>query len=170
MNTPTQITFPPFQPKLKLARRSADTTAAPFAVEPPCSETGASGASSAPENRAADASESQAPFFHRPGTAAPMQNDLALQTGWEQLKRARALFEDEQKALRERRMALDELEVKLARREASIAAREQVMRERETQAAAERDAAAATESQSVVTKLTRAPFDLARSVFGGGEK
>lgn len=91
----------------------------------------------------------------------------ALQTAWDKLYRARALLEAEQAHLRDDRIALQgELDA-LDSRERAIAAHELRIRQIEQQAAlAKEEEADAKETESPMARLTRAPFDMARSVFG----
>jgi hypothetical protein len=172
------ITFPPFAPKLKLERRPTDKGTGDLAEErslekelPPRDERAA-----APP--AAPKQATTAPFFQRPGSSEPFGGDTALQSGWDQLHRARALFESEQEGLRRDRAGLrqfsEELkirEAKLDAREESIALREQVLTEREAALAAAPatpppDTTPAPTEESAVARLTKAPFAIARSVLG----
>lgn len=194
MSTP--ITFPPFAPKLKLARRTPESHPADAAVaesqapfqsdaasqsEQTKLEQGDLPASNAVSQsstqgfagrvRLTESADSMAPFY-RPGgsSTAPAQGDFGLQNGWDQLKRARALLEAEQKDLRDQRLSLRELEGQVARREMMLKAREQAMEEREAAFRAAQVPAKEEGSPSAVTRLTRAPFEIARSVFGAGSK
>jgi len=91
-----------------------------------------------------------------------------LQAAWDKLYRARSILEAEQAHLRDDRIALQgELE-SLEMRERAVAAREMRIRQLELQAVLdlqEQDEREERESQSTLSKLTRAPFEMARSVF-----
>lgn len=118
--------------------------------------------------RSASPSATGAPF-QRPSSRAPFHEDAALQAAWEKLHRARELLEAEQTHLRDDRISLREIESSLKRREEAITAREQQLAEREAMVVAamsprELEAAAA---ESAVSKLTHAPFKLARAVLSG---
>ncbi len=116
-------------------------------------------------------SDSMASFPTRQMSRPPFGNETDLATAWAKLHRARELFEVEQSHLREDRHAIREQEVVLKRREATVAVREAQLAERETNAAGETpgsdEPVAGEHSMSAVTRLTRMPFDMARSVFGG---
>ena len=94
----------------------------------------------------------------------------ALQEAWDKLYRARAILEAEQAHLRDDRIAIQgELEA-LDAREQAVAAREEQLRQYEQQLALARQAAEdERESGSAITRLTRAPFNMAKSVFGKKE-
>lgn len=109
-------------------------------------------------------------FPFRPASQVPFNDAAALQASWEKLHRARELLEAEQVHLREDRLVLREQETVLKRREAAVAAREAQLAEREAGAPgamAAGEPIAGEHTMSVVTRLTRGPFGLARSVFGG---
>jgi uncharacterized protein (DUF3084 family) len=92
---------------------------------------------------------------------------LALEEAWDKLYRARALLEAEQSHLRDDRIALQGEIDALKQREQLVASREWHIQEYERMVALERaEAADKRESESAISKLTRAPFDMARSVFG----
>lgn len=112
------------------------------------------------------------PPFHRPSSISPFQDDGSLQAAWEKLHRAREILEAEQKNLRDERITMREQEIQLKRREEAVAEREARLAEREALvvAAAGGPVPANHEeaaSGSAVSRLTRMPFDMARSVFGG---
>jgi hypothetical protein len=193
------ITFPPFPPKLKLERRPTDKS--PGHVEDERNRL--EGEKHALEDRepdlkkheersraveqegpareetvASSAVSTSAPFgqHHRSGSVERDDNDGALQTGWEQLHRARELLEAEQGNVRNERVGLRDFNELLKLREAAVAAREVAVADRE-RAVAEREAqlaaaapppdpAAASTEASAMTRLTRAPFAIARSVLG----
>ncbi len=112
-----------------------------------------------------------APFL-RPTSKAPFADDAALQVAWEKLHRARELFEAEHSHLRDERIVVnDQLaavkarEEALAAREAAVAAREQLIAATNT-CAVSGEPVASEHTMSAMTRLTRAPFTMARSVFG----
>jgi hypothetical protein len=103
------------------------------------------------------------------GSASPHGHE-ALQAAWDKLYKARSILEAEQVHLRDDRIALQgEIDL-LQQREQNVAARElriqQLELQYQMQAAAAQDAQAEKDSQSPFSRLTRAPFDMARSVFG----
>lgn len=130
----------------------------------------------------AAAAQTQAPMapqrstpslFQRPSSRAPFTDDPALQVAWEKLHRAREILEAEQKNLRDDRVSIREQEVMVKQRLEEIGEREVQLAEREALVLAAMPAPEAPEPAveappvSAVTRLTRAPMDLARSVFGG---
>lgn len=110
-----------------------------------------------------------------PVPAAVIGTESGLQAGWEKLHRAREILEAEQNHLRDDRLALREIETTIKRREDAVTAREEQLRQREALIAAATTGSnseaiaegASTTEGSAVSRLTRAPFELARSVFGG---
>lgn len=189
------IIFPPAEPTLKLNRPSAEKWAATLAeerrrlqedhdalrereqnlrdyearlralqAEIDAVRTHAAAAPATTESRPS------APVFMRPSSRAPFHDDAALQGAWEKLHRAREIFEAEQKNMRDDRIALREMESQMKRREEAVTAREQWVEEREARVAEvlpEGEPMAGEHTLSAVTKLTRGPFNMARSVFGG---
>jgi chromosome segregation ATPase len=113
------------------------------------------------------------PMFQRPSSRAPFTDDPALQVAWEKLHRAREILEAEQRNLRDDRVSIREQEVMVKQRLEEIAEREVKLSEREAVLAAatpppvESVVSDEPAPVSTVTRLTRAPMDLARSVFGG---
>ena len=110
-----------------------------------------------------------APFV-RPSSRAPFTDDAALQTAWEKLHRAREILENEQRHMCDERIVLQEKENTVKQREEAVKAREVGVAEREELLAAAAEAMASQpvgseHTMSAVTRLTRAPFDMARSVF-----
>jgi uncharacterized protein (DUF3084 family) len=90
----------------------------------------------------------------------------SLQEAWDKLYKARAILEAEQNHLRDDRIALQGEVDALDAREQNVAARELRIQQIELQAALARaDEEDERESASTIRKLTRAPFDIARSVF-----
>jgi len=109
-------------------------------------------------------SDSSAPFDSED---AGRSSQSALQAAWDKLYKARSILEAEQAHLRDDRIALQgELDM-ILQREANVAARELRIQQMEYQAQlAIADAQAEKDNESALSKLTRAPFDMARSVFG----
>jgi hypothetical protein len=187
------ITFPPPEPDLRLARPSADKWAATLAEERMRfqedqealrmreenlreyearlrllqAEIEAGRASASPHHVAAP-TRSSSPFFQRP-SRTPFNEDPNLSTAWEKLHRAREILEAEQKNLRDDRISIRELEIMVKQRAEEVAEREARLAEREALVTAATPAPVATreETPSAVTRFTRAPFEMARSVFGG---
>lgn len=107
------------------------------------------------------------------GSGAPFESDsanpygyAALQAAWDKLYRARALLEAEQAHLRDDRIAfqgeVDALEV----RRQAIVARELRIQQIQLKEALEKEEQEEKGSESTMSKLTRAPFEMARQVFG----
>jgi hypothetical protein len=91
----------------------------------------------------------------------------ALQMAWEKLYRARSILEAEQAHLRDDRMVLRAEFEALAAREQAVAQREEQIRRQQMEIALDRaEAEEAKMDQSALARLTKAPFDIARSVFG----
>jgi hypothetical protein len=103
--------------------------------------------------------------FAPPAAFVLPREDAGLQAAWEKVHRARELLEAEQKHLVEDRLLLQEREEALKKREALLAAREAriVAREQATAPAAKLKA---KKPASAMEALTRAPFAMAKSVFG----
>jgi hypothetical protein len=122
--------------------------------------------------RPAPVRSSTTPFV-RPSTKAPFESDAALQSAWEKLHRARELLEAEQNHLRDERIILQDQQNDLQRRDEAVTAREAAVTEREQLLLAAAapvvtgEPIASEHTRSAVTRFTRAPFDMARSVFGG---
>jgi hypothetical protein len=192
MNSP--ITFPPAEPILKLNRPSAEKWAATLAEErrrlhedqealrereqnlrdyetrlralQAEIEAGRTGAAPAPAP--APRTLGASPAFLRSSSQAPFQDDPSLQAAWEKLHRAREIFEAEQKNQRDDRIAMREQEAQIKRREEALAAREARLAEREALVLAATPPPQPA-GESAVTRMTRAPFSIARSVFGKKE-
>ena len=113
-----------------------------------------------------------APVARTP-SRAPFESEAALQSAWEKFHRTRELFEAEQAHLRSERISTQEKENDMKRREKAVAEREARLAERErlvaeaTAPVAAAQPIGAEHTMSAVTRLTRGPFDMARSVFGG---
>jgi DNA repair exonuclease SbcCD ATPase subunit len=91
----------------------------------------------------------------------------SLQEAWDKLYKARAILEAEQSHLRDDRIAFQGEIDAVAAREQAVAAHEMRIRQIELQAQLEKaDAEDAKADKSTLSKLTRAPFEIARSVFG----
>ena len=132
-------------------------------------------ASTSPHHVAAPA-RSTSPFMQRPSRtpftqhpAMNLQDDPTLASAWEKLHRAREILEAEQKNLRDDRISIRELEIMVKQRAEEVAEREARLAEREAliSAATPMREPQTGETPSVVTRFTRAPFEIARSVFGG---
>lgn len=112
---------------------------------------------------------------YTPAASTNIGDESALQAAWEKLHRAREILEAEQNHLRDDRITVREMEASVKRREEAVALREAQLAEREKliveATPAPAPVAAPTtdleDNHSAVSRLTRAPFDLARSVFGG---
>lgn len=139
-NVPFQTQF---RPELSLKRRGHSVTQAPMESD---------------SNSPMDASAS--------GPYGP----AALQAAWDKLYRARTILEAEQNHLRDDRIALQGEIDALDAREQALAAREMRHKQLEMKAALDlEEAQDQKESESTLSKLTRAPFDIAKSVFGKKE-
>jgi hypothetical protein len=104
-----------------------------------------------------------------PSASGPY-GQAALQAAWDKLYRARSILEAEQNHLRDDRIALQGEIDALNAREQALSAREVRLKQLELKAALDREEAEdEKDSESTLTKLTRAPFDIARSVFGKKE-
>lgn len=189
------ITFPPPGPTLKLARPSAEKWVATLTEErrrlfedqealrereanlrvyesrlralQAEIDAGRNGAEAPASLRSA------AGAYQRPGSRTPFTDETSLQAAWDKLHRARELLEAEQAHLRDDRIAQHALVASVKRREEAVAAREAVLAEREALVAAAlpdtSQPIAAEHTMSAMTRLTRAPFEIARSVFGGNK-
>jgi hypothetical protein len=108
-------------------------------------------------------SDNTLPFDGIPGNNA----QTALQQAWDKLYRARAILEAEQAHLRDDRISMQGDFDALQAREQALAARELRIQQLELQAALDRAEEADAQAQgSKLSRITRAPFDMARSVFG----
>jgi hypothetical protein len=120
-------------------------------------------------------SRSTPSLFQRPSSRSPFGEDAGLQAAWEKLHRAREILEAEQRNLRDDRITIREQELQVKRREVELADREARLAMRESLVAAGSAApvpvpvAVASEgvpTESAVSRLSRVPFEMARSVFG----
>jgi hypothetical protein len=192
----SSVTFPAPAPELKLPRTSADKWAATLAEERRRLQEDQDALRERETNlreyeerlrawqtqldagRASAIPAAQGLRSSLPGMsytpAGPTTNvDTALQSAWEKLHRAREILEAEQTHLRDDRIAIREMDASVKRREEAVAAREAQLAEREALINAAMTSVGTTahpeedHSMSAVSRITRAPFDLARSVFGG---
>ncbi len=191
------ISFPAPEPDLKLARPSAEKWAATLAEERlrlqedqealrerednlreyetrlRMLQAEIEAGRSAMPSPAAHASRSTPPMSHRAMTRASFGDDVSLTAAWEKLHRAREILEAEQKNLRDDRISIRELEIMVKQRAEEIADREARLMEREAMLAAATPPPAPVVEEapvstvSAVSRITRAPFVMARSVFGG---
>lgn len=112
-----------------------------------------------------------APVMSRPNFAplvpfpTEARSEGALHAAWEKLHRARELLEVEQKHLVDDRLVLQENERVLKQREAALSAREAKIAARE-QALPAPAKPKPKKAPSTMETLTRAPFAMAKSVFG----
>ena len=111
--------------------------------------------------------------FLRPSSKTPFESEAALQAAWEKLHRARELLQSEENHLREERTILLDQQNDLQRRDEAVTAREARVAEREQLLVAAAapvvmaEPIAGEHTMSAMTRLTRGPFKMARSVFGG---
>jgi hypothetical protein len=102
-----------------------------------------------------------------PFESAGEYSQTALQGAWDKLYRARSILEAEQAYIRDDRIALQGEVEALEARERAVSAREIRIKQIELQAALlKEEEQDERESESTILKLTRAPFSMARSVFG----
>lgn len=109
----------------------------------------------------------------RPENQSPFE-DGSLREAWQKLQRASELLETERAHVRDDRLFTKEQELALQRREQALAAREAKVVEVERRYAlhlAQQPASVVTTSpSSSMRSLARAPFEMARSVFGSVKK
>ncbi|HEU5077755.1 MAG TPA: response regulator [Opitutaceae bacterium] len=117
-------------------------------------------------------------FSSRPQTRSPFHDDAAVKAAWEKLQRATDLLEAERAVFRDERMALRELDADIKRREAKLEENANRLAEQEKRLRGLPPASShstsplpqsATPSQSVVKALSRAPFEMAKSLLGRGK-
>jgi hypothetical protein len=115
-------------------------------------------------------SHGTSPTFLRPSSRTPFQDDTALQSAWEKLHRAREILEAEQNHMRDERISLRDQQSQVKLREHAVAEREARLAEREALVTAalppQEEVLEGDHAMSAVTRLTMAPFNMARSVFG----
>lgn len=193
----TAITFPPAAPSLKLVRSAANPPSEKWAATLAEERRRLQEDQDALREREANLREYEsrlrtlqaeiesgratpavsvrttaAPFM-RPSSTSPFGDDTALQAAWEKFHRARQLLESEQCHLRDERTVLHDQKQEVKLREEAVAEREVAVAAREDMIAAatppvrSREPIAAEHTMSAMTRLTRAPFDMARTVFGG---
>ena len=99
--------------------------------------------------------------------AGPLaEGEASLHVAWDKLIRARELLEAEQAHLRDDRLNLKETALVLKRREDAVTLREARLAQREEQFNATLEASLAEpEKVSTLSRLTQAPFMMAKSVF-----
>jgi hypothetical protein len=137
---PTSVPFQmPLRPELSLKRRGHSTPPIPFDID-----------DIVPKER-----RLSGPY----GMAS-------LQEAWDKLYKARAILEAEMNHLRDDRIAFQGEIDQVVAREQQVSAREARIHQLEINALERADAEDARAEQSTISKITRAPFDMARSVFG----
>jgi hypothetical protein len=113
--------------------------------------------------------ESDDPTAYEGGNAGPY-GQAALQAAWDKLYRARSILEAEQAHIRDDRIVLQAEVETLEAREQAVSARELRIRQIELQMALlreeEEEEREERESRSTFARITQAPFEIARSVFG----
>jgi len=105
------------------------------------------------------------PSLHPFVSALAMREEGGLQAAWEKVHRSREILEAEQKHLIDDRLLLQEREAALKKREAALALREERLAAREL-APPPAAKPKAKKAPTAMEKLTRAPFAMAKSVFG----
>jgi len=95
--------------------------------------------------------------------------ELSLQSAWDKLIRARELLDSEQASFRDDRMVLKAEQAELRRQQANFATREAALSAREQALISAIEPMAAEKSMSVITRLSRTPFEFARAVFRAGK-
>lgn len=184
------VTFPPPEPNLKLARPSAEKWAATLAEERRRLQEDMDALREREKNlreyearlralqaeidasrdgKSGDTANPAAPKAVVSPLRTALQDEAALQSAWEKLHRARELLEAEQKNMRDDRIILRDQQTELKAREKAVAAREAVLAEREALVAAALPTTGSNPpvgaAASAVSMFTRAPFQMARSVF-----
>jgi hypothetical protein len=103
--------------------------------------------------------------------------ELSLQSAWDKLIRARELLDSEQSHFRDERLVMKAERAEIKRRLAQLDAREAALSAREEALSPSRSSkggggnqAVGERKASVMTRLSRNPFDFARSVLGRGKK
>ena len=117
-------------------------------------------------------------FSSRPQSRSPFNDDAAVKAAWEKLQRATDLLEAERAVFRDERMAMRELEMDLKRREAKIEEISAKLNEQErrmkglppsTLANTVPLATQGTPPSVPKKPLSRAPFEMAKSLLGRGK-
>lgn len=192
MNSP--VTFPPTAPALRLTRAPAEKWAASLAQERRRLQEDQEALRERETNlrdyearlRAlqseiesgrigtASATRPTATPFLRPSSRTPFADDAALQAAWDKLHRAREILEAEQSHMRDERIVHQDREATVKQREDAVAVREAAAAEREALLVAadggSGEPVASEHTMSAMTRLSCAPFNIARSVFGGRKK
>lgn len=104
------------------------------------------------------------PSLHPFVSAHAMRDESGLQAAWEKVHRSREILEAEQKHLIDDRLLLQEREAALKKREAALTLREERLEAREQAAPVAKPKA--KKAPSAMESFTRAPFAMAKSVFG----
>lgn len=102
------------------------------------------------------------PSLHPFVSAHAMRNEGGLQAAWEKVHRSREILEAEQKHLIDDRLLLQEREAAVKKREAAMGLREERLAAREREATPVKK----NKAPSAMESFTRAPFAMAKSVFG----
>lgn len=113
--------------------------------------------------------------FQRRSSQVPFAGEPSLPAAWDKLHRARELLEAEQVHLKMDREQVRELQATNKCLAEELVAREARLAERELLVIAATppspgEPVAAEHTMSVMTRFTRGPFDMARSVFGVGKQ
>jgi hypothetical protein len=120
-------------------------------------------------------------FSSRPQSRSPFTDDAAVKAAWEKLQRATDLLEAERAVFRDERMAMRELELDIKRREAKIEEQANKLSDQEKKM---RDLPPVASNPPIpvplptpssngvaprtVKAISRAPFEMARSLLGRG--
>ena len=120
-------------------------------------------------------------FSSRPASRSPFQDDAAVKAAWEKLQRATDLLEAERAVFRDERMAMRELEADVKRRETKLEEMEGKITDQEKRMRALPPPAISTSpfskppipvavpaggTATPLRALSRAPFEMARSLLG----
>jgi chromosome segregation ATPase len=104
------------------------------------------------------------PSLHPFVSTHTLRDESGLQAAWEKVHRSREILEAEQKHLIDDRLLLQERETALKKREAALALREERLAAREQAAPVAKPKT--KKAPSAMESFTRAPFAMAKSVFG----
>lgn len=119
-------------------------------------------------------------FSSRPQSRSPFYDDAAVKAAWEKLQRATDLLEAERAVFRDERMAMRELEADLKRREAKLDETTNKLNDQERRLRALPTPAQSNPPMNVVNSasmsgsgrvraISRAPFEMAKSLLGRGK-
>ncbi|PTY08494.1 hypothetical protein DB347_02620 [Opitutaceae bacterium EW11] len=116
-------------------------------------------------------------FSSRPQSRSPFNDDAAVKAAWEKLQRATDLLEAERAVFRDERMAMRELEMDLKRREAKLEEMSGKLTEQEKRlrglppSTTHSPLPGAVSNPPIPVKkpLSRAPFEMAKSLLGRGK-